>query len=79
AKKIVALAQDSDILAIETTFLEEDAERAMEKYHLTARQAGMLARAAHAKKIIPFHFSPKYAGQEPRLREELHDAYTGNR
>lgn len=79
AKKIVALAQDSDILAIETTFLEEDAERAMEKYHLTARQAGMLARAAHAKKIIPFHFSPKYAGEELRLREELHDAYTGNR
>jgi len=77
AAKIIALAQSADYLFIEATFLHADAERAAERSHLTARQAGELARAANVGRVIPFHFSPKYRGQEEELREELERAWKG--
>ena len=75
AARIVELARDADLLFIESTFLQQDAARAAEKYHLTAHQAGLLARAAGAKSVVPFHFSPTYSGQEDVVREELERAY----
>lgn len=79
AQKIIGLAKDSNLLFIESAFLQEDARHATEKHHLTAWQAGLLARNAGAKRVIAFHFSPKYAGQEERLRQELEEALTGGR
>lgn len=77
AQKIVALARDADLLFIESPFLHEAAARAFEKRHLTARQAGWLARAAGARQVISFHYSPIYRGEEARLREELDEAFRG--
>lgn len=77
AEKIVGLAKGSDYLFIETTFLDEERERAQEKCHLTARQAGDLARRAAVERIVPFHFSPKNKGKEDMLRRELEEAYRG--
>jgi ribonuclease Z len=77
AVKIVALAQGADYLFIEATFLHAEVERAAERSHLTARQAGELARAAGVGRVIPFHFSPKYRGREEELREELDRAWHG--
>jgi ribonuclease Z len=74
ASRIAALAQGSDYLFIEAGFLEEDAVRAAEKCHLTARQAGLLARESGAVRVIPFHFSPKYLDKEERMRAELEQA-----
>lgn len=72
AARIAALARDADILFIETPFLDEDAERARNRYHLTARQAGLLARAAGAKTVVPFHFSPMHEDDHGEaLRREL--------
>jgi ribonuclease Z len=72
AARIAALARDADILFIEAPFLDEDAERARNRYHLTARQAGLLARAAGAKAVVPFHFSPMYESDGGEaLRREL--------
>lgn len=77
ARQIAALAADADLLFIESMFLDEDREHAARKRHLTARQAGVIARAARAKRVIPFHFSPRYAGRENDLRSELEAARTG--
>jgi ribonuclease Z len=77
AAKIVVLAQGADCLFIEATFLHAEAERAAERSHLTARQAGELARAAGVGRVIPFHFSPKYREQEKELRDELERAWQG--
>jgi ribonuclease Z len=77
ARKITALALDADLLFIESTFLDEHKERALEKRHLTARQAGELARAANAKQVVPFHFSPIYREEEQRIYEELALAFRG--
>jgi ribonuclease Z len=75
AKQIVELAQGADILFIEATFLQEDAERAAEKSHLTAHQAGELARLARAKNVVPFHFSPMYQDAPADLPGEVQRAF----
>lgn len=70
-QRIAALAADAAQLFIECVFLDEDADHAARKYHLTARQAGSIARKAGVKLVIPFHFSPRYAGREAELRAEI--------
>jgi ribonuclease Z len=77
AKKIVELAQGADYLFIEAPFLHEEAERAALKFHLTATQAGAIARWAGAVRVIPFHFSPKYAGKQDQLLQEVEAAFAG--
>lgn len=77
ADKIVELAEGSDILFCEAAFLDKDKERAMERCHLTARQAGMLAKMAGVKRLEVFHFSPRYQGLEEVIVKEAMDAFEG--
>ena len=74
--KMLDLASGADLLFIEAPFLDEDAGRAAEKYHLTARQAGTIARKAGVKRMALYHFSPKYQGQGQRLQEEAQRAFS---
>ena len=74
AEKIVALARGADYLFIEAPFPKEDTERAAMKCHLTTAQAGILAHRAGAVRVVPFHFSPKYAGMEEMLEWEVRSA-----
>ncbi|WP_374675066.1 hypothetical protein [Ideonella sp.] len=64
-----------DVLYIESVFLHADAAQAARKNHLTARQAGQVARAVGARRVVPFHFSPRYRGQEQALRDEVAAAH----
>jgi ribonuclease Z len=73
--RIVELARHADYLFIEATFLDMEAERARERCHLTARQAGSLAREAGALRVTPFHFSAKYSGEGSLLQHELEEAF----
>jgi ribonuclease Z len=77
ARRITDLMRDAEQLFIEAPFLHRDAERAAARYHLTARQAGELARRAGARRCTPFHFSPRHAGEEARLHEEAQAAFRG--
>jgi len=72
-----ALFRDVDVLFIECVFLDADAEHGARKNHLTAAQAGRIARLARAKSVKPFHFSPRYGGREAELTGELRRAWTG--
>jgi len=74
-ERIVAFARGADALFIEACFLDEDRERAGEKYHLTARQAGRLAGLAGVKRFVLFHHSPKYRGREESFAEEAMRAF----
>lgn len=76
-RRIVALAKQADILFIEACFAAEESERAADRMHLTTTQAGTLACLADVRRLEPFHFSPRHAGEETRLRQEVADAFAG--
>ena len=74
---IVDLARGADTLFIEAVFPEADAALAADRAHLTTTQAGELARLAGAARVEPFHFSPRYAGQEAQMLAEVEAAFRG--
>lgn len=76
-ERICALAAGASQLYIETTFLDQDRQHAASKMHLTARQAGSIARMAGARRVVPFRFSPRYEQREGDLRRELEAARRG--
>lgn len=77
ARRVIELVEDADQLFIEAPFLQRDAAHAAARYHLTAHQAGTLARQAQVKQCIPFHFSARYSGEEDTLRAEAAAAFHG--
>jgi len=76
-EKIVSFAKGADHLFIEAGFLEQDRDIAQKKFHLTAWQAGRIAKKARVKQFTLFHFSPRYMGQDHLLQKEARDAFDG--
>ena len=74
---IIRLAQNADLLFIEAAFAQADTALAAERAHLTTAAAGRIAREARVRRIEPFHFSPRYSGQEARMLDEVMAAFTG--
>lgn len=74
-EKIVRLVSDSDILYCEAAYLDKDADIALERFHLTARQAGVLAQKANAKELVIFHYSPRYRDNPDELYKEAMQAF----
>jgi ribonuclease Z len=66
---------EADLLVHEATFADEEADRAAETAHSTARQVGELAAAANVTMLALTHISPRYAGGE--LRDEARAAFSG--
>ncbi len=77
---VAALAQlvgGVDTLFIEAVFLDADADHAHRKHHLTAGEAGRIARRVGAKFVVPFHHSPRYEGRAAELAAEVAAAHAG--
>ncbi|MCP9470836.1 MAG: hypothetical protein NNA31_12665 [Nitrospira sp.] len=72
---IVALARGADVFYCEAPYLDIDADKARDRYHLTARQAGLMARKAQVRDLVVFHFSPRYTGQGELLEREAMEAF----
>jgi len=75
---IVALARGADVLFIEATFAKADTALAAERAHLTTAAAGEIARAAGVRRVEPFHFSARYAGEDGRMLAEVMEAFAEN-
>jgi ribonuclease Z len=74
---VVRLAAGADVFFCEAPFLEEDIEQATHRYHLTARQAGALARGANVRRLEVFHFSPRYEGRYGDILAEAQAEFVG--
>ncbi|MCS6914952.1 MAG: ribonuclease Z [Myxococcales bacterium] len=64
-----ALADQADLLVCESTYLSSEERLAHDYYHMTAAQAGQLARRAGVRRLVLTHFSERYPHGGP-LREE---------
>jgi ribonuclease Z len=61
--------EGADMLYHEATFLHELIDRAVETFHTTALQAGLLAKKANVKKLMIGHFSARYKELDLLLEE----------
>jgi len=75
-RKIIEFVRDSDTLYCEAYFLEEDKERALERFHLTAKVTGMIARKARVKRLVAMHFSPKYRHYRKTPEDEAMEEFS---
>jgi len=73
---LTQLLSGVDQLFIESVFLDADRAHATRKNHLTALQAGLIARRLGARAVVPFHFSPRYEGRSAALAAEVHAAWS---
>ncbi|MFD4975634.1 ribonuclease Z [Streptomyces sp. NPDC058424] len=69
-----ALAEGCDMLVIESTFLDEDEQLAVEYGHLTASQAARVARDAGVRHLVLTHFSQRYADLEGEFERQARAA-----
>ena len=72
------LAQDADIFYCEAPFLDQDAEKARERYHLTAQTGGHHGEKSRGAGLVVFHFSPRYTGLGHQIPTEAQQAFRGN-
>lgn len=75
--RILGLIKNSDRLFIEAAFLDRDRDLARKKNHLTAKEAGELAKEAGVRFFTLFHFSPRYTDRPDELQREATEAFQG--
>lgn len=66
---IVPIIKEVSLLYHESTFMNDLAEIANERYHSTATEAAKIAKMAQVKKLAIGHFSGRYRNLEPMLTE----------
>jgi ribonuclease Z len=66
---ISGLVRDADMLLMEATFLSDLEDKAREFGHLTAAQAGTIARDSGVNLLVLTHYSQRYPSPEPFVEE----------
>ena len=57
----------SDLLICEGMFADDCTDQARQKKHMTARQAGTIARDAGVSRMALIHYSPRYTDRDLEL------------
>ena len=68
--------KDCDYLVFDSTFLEEEKQKALDTCHSTAKQTATLAKNANVKNLILTHFSARYKDETGHREEasQIHDS-----
>ena len=66
---ILPYVKGVDTMYHEATYLEADADKAVARYHTTAKQAAQLAALAGVKQLLLGHFSSKYKDVDSFMEE----------
>ncbi len=77
-ESVVEAAADADLLIHDGSFAEDQAERAVETAHSTAREAATVAREANARRLVLTHVSSRYPGDARELRTEAETVFDGD-
>lgn len=70
---LVETVRRADLLVIEATYLEREADMARRFGHLTAKQAAALAREAEVRQLVLTHLSRRY--REAEVLEEAREVF----
>lgn len=71
----VEVARGADLLVHEATFADEEAQRAVDTGHSTAREAAMVAAKAGVKRLALTHLSARYTRDTSDLERESRELF----
>ena len=70
-RRLSKLAQNAHTFFCEAPFIEADCKQAQRTGHLTTRACGEIATVAGVGRLVPFHFSRRYADTPQQLYAEI--------
>ncbi len=74
---LTAAAQGADLLIHESTFSDDEQERALETRHSTAREAGRVGKEASVRRLVLTHLSSRHDVEPGRLLEQAKQEFSG--
>ena len=74
-ESVVSAADGADLLIHEATFADEEADRARETRHSTAKEAGQVALAARARRLVLSHLSARYSRDFMPILEQAREVF----